>query len=161
MHTYDRHVGKFVIRTFDFQYTIMLESRRNSLVNGNKLGWNKEWNNIHMKIICNLFSRSTFESFLLWEYNLQYRLYQMCRAKDTNFLSKETSCKIYNYTVNHVSCVHCCTFLNFLWVLRRLWRLLGDYEFRMRKSERAIDWRHVQVLALIGIWENLKSLQLT
>lgn len=161
MHTQDRHVGKFVARTFDLQYTSMLESRRKSLVNGTELGWNKWWNNIDMNIICNLFSHPTFESFLLWEFNLQCRQYQMCRAKDINFLSKETLCKICNYTENHVSCVHCCTLLNFLWVLRRLWRLLGDYEFWMRKSERGIDWRHVQVLSHTGKWENLKSHQLT
>jgi len=41
MHTQDRHVGKFVARTFDLQYTSMLESRRKSLVNGTELGWNK------------------------------------------------------------------------------------------------------------------------
>jgi hypothetical protein len=161
MHTQDRHVGKFVKRTFDLQYTSMLESRHKSLVNGTELVWNKLWNNIDMNIICNLFSRLAFESFLLWEFNLQYRQYQMCRAKDINFLSKETLYKICNYTVNHVSCVHCCTFLNFLRVLRRLWRLLGDYECWMRESERGIDWRHVQVLSHTGKWENLKLHQLT
>jgi len=41
MHTQDRHVGKFVVRTFDVQDTIMLESRRKSVVNVTKLGWNK------------------------------------------------------------------------------------------------------------------------
>jgi hypothetical protein len=98
--------------------------------------------------------------FLLWEFNLQYRQYQMCRAKDINFLSKETLCKICNYMVNHVSCVHCCTFLNFLWVLRRFWRLVGDCECWMQESERGIDWRHVQVLSHTGKWENLKLHQL-